>query len=137
MAAAALLAAAPIGGCASDREPTPRPAERPDDSTAPPEGSGLQPLRPDEVVIHRSSGAGDSSTAAGVAGELVILYTVCDARRPIRVRTNLPRIAPFTVPCDGVVSRAQVYTDQGRRFRADVEAPPSTSWQLLVTRRDE
>jgi hypothetical protein len=136
MAAAALLAAAPIGGCASDREPPPRPAERPADSAAPPEGSGLQPLRPDEVVIHRSSGAGDSS-AAGVAGELVILYTACEARRPIQVRTNLPRIAPFTVPCDGVVSRAQVYTDQGRRFRADIEAPTSVSWQFLVTRRDE
>lgn len=136
MAVAVVLAAAPIGGCASDRVPPPRPAERPADPSTPSEGSGLQPLRPDEVVIHRSSGAGDSS-AAGVAGELVILYTVCDARRPVRVRTTLPRIAPFTVPCDGVVSRAQVYTDEGRRFRADIDAPPSVSWQLLMTRRDE
>ncbi|MCW2843920.1 MAG: hypothetical protein JWN22_1836 [Nocardioides sp.] len=115
---------------------TPRPAERVDASDASPVGPGLHPLRPDEVIVIRSSGAGDSS-ATGVAGDLVILYTVCAARRPIRVRTNLPRVAPFTVPCDGVVSRAQIYTHRGRRFRVDVEAPSSVSWRVLVTRRGE
>ena len=135
MAAAALVAAT-AGGCANGPASTARPAERPHDSGATTTGTGLQPLRPDEEVITRSSGTGDSS-AAGVAGELVILYAVCDEPRSIRLRTNLPRIAPVTVPCDGVVSRAQVYTEAGRRFRVDVDAPSSASWQVLVTRRDE
>jgi hypothetical protein len=96
----------------------------------------LQPLRPDEVVVDRATGSGDGGVS-GVAGELVMVYTVCEHGRSTEVRTDFPHVAPQQVPCDGVVSRAQIYTERGRPFRADIEAPPTTTWQLLVTRRSE
>ncbi len=96
----------------------------------------LQPLRPDEVVVDRGAGTGDGRVS-GIAGELVIVYAVCEHGRSTELRTDFPRVAPQKVPCDGVVSRAQIYTVRGRPFQADIEAPSTTSWQLLVTRRSE
>ncbi|MBB6628896.1 hypothetical protein H5V45_16325 [Nocardioides sp. KIGAM211] len=139
--AAGLVVLASVSGCASEPETSAPPAAgRPTGSTGsagtPAAGPRLEPLRPDEVVVVRRSGTGHGRTD-GVTGDLVILYAVCGSRGPIRVRTSLPRVAPLSVPCDGVVSRAQVYTEPGTRFRAVVDAPDATSWQLLVTRRDE
>ena len=86
--------------------------------------------------MDRAAGPGDDR-AAGVAGDVVVIYTVCNGGKSVRVRTDFPRVAPQQVPCDGVVSRAQIYTEQGRSFRAEVGAPSATAWQLLVTRRSE
>jgi len=138
---AAVLTAAATAACSS------RDVNGPSDATAPSASSdevrgaeqdppALQPLRPDEVVVDRATGSGDGAVS-GVAGELVIVYTVCEHGRSTEVSTDFPHVAPQQVPCDGVVSRAQIYTERGRAFRADIEAPPTTTWQMLVTRRSE
>jgi hypothetical protein len=120
--------------------------ERSSDASAPGERSGvpgaearppaLRPLGPDEVVVERATGSG-AGRVSGTSGAVVIVYAVCDHGRSAEVRTDFPRVAPQNVPCDGVVSRNQIYTLRDRPFRVDLDAAPSTSWELLVTRRSE
>lgn len=98
--------------------------------------SGLQPLRPDEKVLDRAEGPGDGHVA-GVADDLVIFYVLCGHGRRVTLTTDFPHVAPQRVPCDGIVSRAQVYTVAGRPFHAEVVAPRSATWEVLVTSRSE
>ncbi|CAM3489965.1 hypothetical protein NODU109028_19310 [Nocardioides dubius] len=99
-----------------------------------------EPVRPDESVLDRAEGAGTASeVASGRSDDLVIVYATCTAESATEVvlRTTLPRDEPMTVPCDGIVSRTQIFTVPGREFTLGVEAAEEIRWQVLVTARDE
>jgi hypothetical protein len=131
----ALVVLGVVGGCtAGDREA--QPISPPSDAsraaaralTAP------QQARPDEAVMGRRAGSGPARAAlTGTTQEVVYLYGVCAGGTEVAVRL-VARVRPeLVVPCDGGVSRMQVYSESGQDFRVEVVAADDQRWTLLVT----
>ncbi|MFS3128270.1 hypothetical protein ACLM5J_07670 [Nocardioides sp. Bht2] len=122
-----------LGGCGevSTTSSADRPALEPVTPT---------PLRPDESPIGEASGTGTSPAAiTGRSLDLVIVYGTCvsETEAELALRTTLPRSEPLPVPCDGIVTRTQIFTVPGKQFQIDVDAPAGVRWNLVVTGRDE
>lgn len=99
-----------------------------------------EPVRPDESVLDRAEGTGAAiDVASGRSSDVVIVYATCVAESATEavLHSTLPRDKPMTVPCDGIVSRTQIFTIPGREFTVDVEAGEGIRWQVLLTARDE
>ncbi len=145
---AAVLTAAVmlLGGCDSGDEQKGDGGDTPSagaDSPSASESAGtlprLEQVRPDEVVAGAGDGRGQTpGVVAGRSDDLVIVYGVCDRPGTELVLTvTLRQPERLAVPCDGVVSRAQVLTTPGQRFGVDVAAPDGVRWNVLVTTRSE
>lgn len=136
LAVATLTAGAALAGCTSDGD-----AAAPSATEATPAADlvALDPVRPDEVPTGEQAGAGsEADVVRGVSADVVLVYAVC--RSPgdtMDLTVSLPRPEVLTVACDGVPTRAQVFTQPGDRFGLDVAAPDGVDWKVLVTGRDE
>ncbi|WP_148614107.1 hypothetical protein [Nocardioides rubriscoriae] len=75
-----------------------------------------------------------------VSDDVVVVYAVCaevEAGLTLTLILTLPRPEALKVPCDGVVSRTQVFTVRGRSFGVDVVGTDDVDWSLRVTTREE
>lgn len=135
LAVALLLATA---GCAPADSPTAEPDP----------GGGVGPasaevvaapkkLRPDETVLGRRAGSGSTRAAlTGTTRDLVYVYGACGGGGEVVAHLVARQTSEVVVPCDGVVSRMQVYGVSGLEFRVKVAADHDQRWAVLVTARD-
>lgn len=110
-----------------------------DAPTTPAATANLSPLRPDEQTVGTEAGQGPTTTSVrGRADDVVIVYGVCtQPGATLSLVLTLPDPEPLSVPCDGVISRAQVFAVPDQPFGLDVDAPAGTGWEVLVTTRAE
>ena len=121
------------GSTATTAEQAPAPAD-----TRVAELADLVPVRPDESRLGSGHGRGPrNSVLTGDSRDLVYLYGSCVGGDSVQLRLTLSVSAELDVPCDGIVSRLQVYTNVGEEFALVVEAESDTRWNALVTTREE
>ena len=94
----------------------------------------LEPLDEDEEFLTRVSG-GSEERVVVQAGDMTNLYVVCSGPTPVEAVFTTPETSlKMTVPCDGIVSRRQVYTDRGSEFVVEYSSDSDTRWKSILTR---